>query len=96
MYYSILNFLLWTGRPGVLRFMGLQRVGHDCATELNWTETFYYWSSGLKVSFIGKAWRNLLQVVSNHKKCLEAIFLGSLQINFLALCSNGELTCFDT
>ena len=27
-----------TGRPGVLRFMGLQRVGHDWATELNWTE----------------------------------------------------------
>ena len=26
----------WTGRPGVLRFMGLQRVGHDWATELNW------------------------------------------------------------
>ena len=28
----------WTGRPGVLRFMGSQRVGHDWATELNWTE----------------------------------------------------------
>ena len=28
----------WTGRPGVLRFMGLQRVGHDWATELNWRE----------------------------------------------------------
>ena len=28
----------WTGRPGVLRFMGLQRVGHDWASELNWTE----------------------------------------------------------
>ena len=26
----------WTGKPGVLRFMGLQRVGHDWATELNW------------------------------------------------------------
>ena len=26
----------WTGRPGVLWFMGLQRVGHDWATELNW------------------------------------------------------------
>ena len=25
----------WTGRPGVLQFMGLQRVGHDWATELN-------------------------------------------------------------
>ena len=28
----------WTGRPGVLWFMGSQRVGHDWATELNWTE----------------------------------------------------------
>ena len=26
----------WTGRPGMLRFMGSQRVGHDWATELNW------------------------------------------------------------
>ena len=26
----------WTGRPGVLRFMGSRRVGHDRATELNW------------------------------------------------------------
>ena len=28
----------WTGSPGVLRFMGSQRIGHDWATELNWTE----------------------------------------------------------
>ena len=28
----------WTGRPGVLRFLGSQRVGHNWATELNWTE----------------------------------------------------------
>ena len=28
----------WTGRPGVWQFMGLQRVGHDWATELNWTD----------------------------------------------------------
>ena len=27
---------LWTGRPGVLQFMGLQRVGLDWVTELNW------------------------------------------------------------
>ena len=26
----------WTGRPGVLRFMVSQRVGHDWVTELNW------------------------------------------------------------
>ena len=28
----------WTGKPGVLRFMGSQRAGHDWVTELNWTE----------------------------------------------------------
>ena len=26
----------WTGRPGVLWFMGWERVGHDWATEWNW------------------------------------------------------------
>ena len=30
----------WTGRPGVLWFMGSQRVGPYWATELNWTELF--------------------------------------------------------
>ena len=28
----------WTWRPGVLQFMGSQRVGHDWVTEKNWTE----------------------------------------------------------
>ena len=26
----------WTGRPGMLQFIGSQRVGHDWSTELNW------------------------------------------------------------
>ena len=26
----------WTGRPGVLQFMGSKRTGHDWETELNW------------------------------------------------------------
>ena len=28
----------WTGKPGILQSMGLQRVRHDWATELNWTK----------------------------------------------------------
>ena len=28
----------WTRRPGMLQFMGSQRVGHNWVTELNWTE----------------------------------------------------------
>ena len=31
----------WTGRPGMLQSMGSERVGHDWATELNWTEKFH-------------------------------------------------------
>ena len=30
-----LRELVWTGSPGMLQFMGSQRVGHDLATELN-------------------------------------------------------------
>ena len=35
----------WTGRPGVLQSMGWQRVGHDWATEVNWTEVIFYFKS---------------------------------------------------
>ena len=31
----------WTGRPGMLQFMGLQRVRHDWVTELNWTHNCF-------------------------------------------------------
>ena len=35
----------WTGKPGVLRFMGSQRVSHNWATELNW-KVFYRQKAG--------------------------------------------------
>ena len=31
----------WTGRPGVLWFMGSQRVRHDWVSELNWADRVY-------------------------------------------------------
>ena len=30
----------WTGKPGVLQYMGSQRVRHNWATEMNWTLEF--------------------------------------------------------
>ena len=39
----------WTGRPGVLQSMELQRVRHDWATELNW-HTFWFVRGLLHVS----------------------------------------------
>ena len=32
----------WTGRPGMLRFMGSQRVGHNWATKLNWPDELFW------------------------------------------------------
>ena len=47
----------WIGRPGVLRFLGSQRVGHNWATEVNWTEGAYQIKDFLPVhciTFLGK------------------------------------------
>ena len=42
----------WTGRPGMLQFMGLQRVGHDWAIELNWTLDDSANPFSFKISFL--------------------------------------------
>jgi len=36
----------WIGRPGVLRFMGSQRVGHDWETDLIWSECIRFSAIG--------------------------------------------------
>ena len=42
----------WTGRPGMLRFMGSQRVRLDWATELNWDFSKKEWpSESLTITF---------------------------------------------
>ena len=48
---------LWTGKPDVLQFMGLQSVGHNWATELNWSSyrktcvTVLSWDYYIHVTF---------------------------------------------
>ena len=50
----------WTGRPGMLQSMGLQRVRHDWATELNWTmwraltaQEEQFWWTGWEIHLFG-------------------------------------------
>ena len=38
-----------TGKPGVVQSMGSQRVGHDWATELNWTDREWIFSCTILV-----------------------------------------------
>ena len=54
----------WTGRPGVLWFMGLQRVQHDWVTELNWTNTQNNkWPKGNRQNF-----ENHVSILQNYMK----------------------------
>ena len=59
----------WIGRPGVLRFMGSQRVGHDWETELNWVRYFfhtYYWKGPPLLLHI-------LEIISHVFNCLLSL-----------------------
>ena len=40
----------WTGRRVMLQYMGPQSIGHNWATELNWTESGWRWWSVLQMS----------------------------------------------
>ena len=42
----------WIGKPGVLQSKESQRVGHDRATELNWTEELYARNWGQRSTLI--------------------------------------------
>ena len=53
-----------TGRPGVLRFIGLQRVGHDWATELNWSELMGL----LRPAALRKVLWQVLEINSKHNR----------------------------
>ena len=58
----------WTGRPGVLQFMGSQRVRHNWATELNWTDIYIYiyiWNIEVRI-----IWFHVSKCL--FQRCLEA------------------------
>ena len=52
-------------RPGMLQFMGSQRVGHDWVTELNWTETWKNFANEREKSYsIDIIWLVIVQSLS--------------------------------
>ena len=59
---------LWTGRPGMLRFMRSQSVGHDWATDLIWSEDHDIWSHSFMRNGSGKdrSSDRLLLLALNH------------------------------
>ena len=53
----------WTGKPGVLQSMVSQRVGHNWATELNWTNLYNFFSFLEAMSCICLSLSDLLHLV---------------------------------
>ena len=72
----------WTGRPGVLRFMGSQRVGLDWVTELNWTELNSPWG-----------WE---ESDTTEYASIFCLFFGYVFINFCETCGFMYLFSIDT
>ena len=66
----------WTGRPGMLRFMGSQTVGHDWATELNWGK-----NTGVGSHFL---LQRIFQTQGSNPSLLH------WQVNFLLLSHQGS------
>ena len=71
----------WTGRPGMLQFMGSQRVGHDS----DWTEltVFIVMVNGILHLFLNK-WHNLYWMVDpfSHWFLKVLVNLGRLIANY--------------
>ena len=73
----------WTGRPGVLQFMGSQRVRHDW-TDLNWTEiSTIEWSHEPNHQWLVQAFSHCITLT------LILLSLSSLYKN---ICDNAGLT----
>ena len=93
----------WTGRPGVLLFMGSQRVGHDWVTELNWALTCDTTESPFKClwelfslpeldSFHKKTEYGILRSVAIHNDYPESVFwTSSLEKLFYKICHPGYI-----
>ena len=89
-------------RPGVLWFMGSQRVGHDWATELNWTELKSIFCPGIVIPTTNeKQWqhqqRRLVGVISQKKRTWGLLMsahgkhpLGTLRITWLERTRQGK------
>ena len=82
---SLSRIWWWTGRPGVLQFMGSQRVRHDWATELNG------WAISAKTSQIIRKWHDIFKAIKGkiYNQEYSIIFLKSLEM-FLCVKHPGK------
>ena len=81
----------WTGRPGVLRFMGSQRVGHSWATELNWFTAVIFFSLFLLAVLGLHCCRGFCLVMASRGYLL--LYSGFSLLGLLLSWSTGSRSC---
>ena len=79
----------WTGRPGVLWFMGSQRVGHDWATELNWTERTLSFE---RFSMMLRVWLKMWAQPLTSRVDLISVYYASKDTAYASFCTLSDKT----
>ena len=64
----------WTGMPGVLQYMGLQRIGYNWETELNWIERYTHFKYK-DLCMLNVKWRRKLYYTHSKGKRARMVVL---------------------
>ena len=86
----------WTGRPGVLRFMGSQRIRRNWVTKLNWiymfVSMFFRGRKGLSAHYTPKVSFMSIDHLSSYPKISSCSFYSSSPISHWSLTSQPLLS----
>ena len=91
----------WTGRPGMLQSLGLQKIGHDWVIELNWTnilkvKVLYSWKIKIEQVAIKRMhspslrWLKTKQQTTTTHKTQKIASVGEAKEKLESLCTVGR------
>ena len=84
----------WTGRPGMLQFMGSQRVRHDWVTELNWTLIDFHILKNPCIAGINPAWSCCMSFLMCYWSLFAKILLRIFASMFISdICLQFSFLC---
>ena len=88
----------WTGKPGVVQSMGSQRVGHNWATQLNWTELEKFSELSLKTVVQLRCGHNVMKTskLLHTERCQFSLIKKWKADKGSALCSLRECRTVET
>ena len=80
----------WTGWPGVLQFMGSQRVGHDWVTDMIWSDAILLFTASDLASVTSHIHNWVLFLLWLHPFLLSGVISPLISSSILGTCQPGE------